>query len=352
MSKILIVDDENSIRITFSKFLTNEGHNVKIAENVEKALKIVKHDKFDMIITDIIMPRESGMILLKKVHEIDSEISVIVITGEPSVETVTESLRYHVDDYLQKPINKVKLINTVNKALRNKQILDEKNYLEKENKKYRTELENLVLKRTIKLQEIMKGTIEAISAMIEIRDPYTAGHDKRMGNLSVKISKKMGLDKETLDGINIAGRLHDIGKISVPAEILSKPGKLTKLEFDIIKTHAECSYNILKNIEFPWPVADIVYKHHERLDGSGYPRGLTSADLGISERILMVADVIEAMLSHRPYRPALGMDVVINELEKNSGIKYDEKVVATALSIITKDKFKLDDSNFKVDFDI
>ncbi|HNV46201.1 MAG TPA: HD domain-containing phosphohydrolase [Spirochaetota bacterium] len=178
-----------------------------------------------------------------------------------------------------------------------------------------------------RMRKIMFESIHAMATALEYRDPYTAGHQKRVADLSKEIGSVMGLDDETIEGLYLAGVVHDIGKIYVPAEILTRPSKLSPVEFSMIKEHSEAGYQILKNIEFPWPIAEAVYRHHERLDGSGYPGNLTGKDIILEARILAVADVVEAMASHRPYRPSLGLEPALDEIAKNRGRLYDPAVV-------------------------
>lgn len=178
-----------------------------------------------------------------------------------------------------------------------------------------------------RLSRALEGIIRAMSVTIEMCDPYTAGHQRRVSKLACAIAREIGLPETQIEGIRMAGEIHDIGKIYVPAEILSKPGKLTDIEFTIIKTHAQVGYDILKNIEFPWPIADIVVQHHERLDGSGYPARLKADAILPEANIIIVADVVEAMSSHRPYRPSHGIDKAIAEITQNKGILYDAAVV-------------------------
>lgn len=178
-----------------------------------------------------------------------------------------------------------------------------------------------------RLQDAMAQTIQAIAATVEKRDPYTAGHQQRVAGLSVAIAREMGLSDTQIEGIRLGAIIHDIGKIYIPAEILNRPGKLSEHEFGLIKTHAEVGYDIVKDISFPWPLAQIILQHHERLDGSGYPQGLLEKDIIIEARILAVADVVEAITSHRPYRPALGLDVALQEIYKGKGRLFDPAVV-------------------------
>jgi putative nucleotidyltransferase with HDIG domain len=177
---------------------------------------------------------------------------------------------------------------------------------------------------------------------VEARDPYTAGHQRRVADLARAIAEEMGLSKERIEGIRVAGGLHDIGKINIPAEILGKPGRINNMELGLIKMHPQVGYNILKGIEFPWPVAQIVLQHHERMDGSGYPQGLVGGDIVLEARILAVADVVEAMSSHRPYRPAHNIDKALEEISQNSGILYDPEVADVCLRLFTEKGFKLE----------
>jgi response regulator RpfG family c-di-GMP phosphodiesterase len=193
-----------------------------------------------------------------------------------------------------------------------------------------------------RLQKALAGTIQAMALTIEMRDPYTAGHQRRVGKLSCAIAKEMALPAAQLEGIQMAADIHDIGKIYIPAEILSKPGQLTEIEYSIIKTHPQVGYDILKSIEFPWPLAEIVYQHHERLNGSGYPRGLSGENILLEARIMCVADVVEAMSSHRPYRPAHGIDKALDEIVMNRGLLYDARVVDICIILFKEKSFSFE----------
>ncbi len=194
----------------------------------------------------------------------------------------------------------------------------------------------------IKLRKAMNGIIQAIELTVEARDLYTAGHQRRVSDLARAIADEMNLPKNTIEGIRIAGLLHDIGKVHVPAEILSKPGQISDVEFSIIQSHPRVGYEILKNIEFPWPVDEIVHQHHERIDGSGYPHGLSGDEILIEAKILAVADVVEAMSSHRPYRASPGIDSALEEIEKNRNILYDPEAVDACLRLFREKNFKFD----------
>jgi PAS domain S-box-containing protein/putative nucleotidyltransferase with HDIG domain len=206
----------------------------------------------------------------------------------------------------------------------------------------RKKAEVKLLKSEETLKKTLNGAISTLAAIVETKDPYTYGHQQRVCKLATAIAEDLGLDEKKVEAIRIASLIHDIGKVNIPASILSKPGKLTDIEFDMIKTHPQLSYNMLKRIEFPLPIVDIILQHHEKLDGSGYPRGLKGKDIMIEAKILTVADVVEAMSSHRPYRPALGLDVALDEIMRNKGILYDPDVAESCFKLLTKKKFKFD----------
>jgi HD-GYP domain-containing protein (c-di-GMP phosphodiesterase class II)/sensor domain CHASE-containing protein len=191
----------------------------------------------------------------------------------------------------------------------------------------------------INLRKAMGGTIHALAAATEMRDPYTAGHQRRVANLARAIATEMKLPKEQIEGIRIAGTIHDIGKIYIPAEILTKPTKLSDIEFALIKTHAQGGYDVLKDIDFPWPIAQMVLQHHERLNGSGYPNGLKSDQILIESKIIAVADVVEAMATDRPYRAALGIGIALGEIKKNKDILYDSAAVNACIKLFIEKNF-------------
>jgi HD-GYP domain-containing protein (c-di-GMP phosphodiesterase class II) len=194
-----------------------------------------------------------------------------------------------------------------------------------------------------RLEHAMESTLQAVSSMVELRDPYTAGHERRVGELAAAIGTEMGLPESTVKGLRLAGYVHDLGKISVPAEILSKPTRLAPMEYDLIKNHPQSGFDVLKNVDFPWPVAQVILQHHERLDGSGYPQQLKGDEILLEARVMAVADVVEAMFSHRPYRPGMGLDAALAEVETNSGRFYDARAVAACLRLFRDKGYKLPD---------
>jgi PAS domain S-box-containing protein len=192
-----------------------------------------------------------------------------------------------------------------------------------------------------KLELAVLGTVQVASSMVEMRDPYTAGHERRVGEIAAAIGRKMKLDSHRIEGLRIIGQVHDIGKIGIPAEILSKPGRLSRSEMDLIREHSQKGFEILKTVEYPWPIADAVLQHHERMDGSGYPQGLSGDEIVIEARIMAVADTIEAMSAHRPYRAGLGIDAALNEIERGNGIQYDPESADACLQLFREDRFSL-----------
>lgn len=192
-----------------------------------------------------------------------------------------------------------------------------------------------------RLKKVFDSVVDVIGKIVEVRDPYTAGHERQVAKLAVAIAKKMELPQEQIDAIGIASALHDIGKVYVPSEILSKPGILSRQEFELIKVHPALGFEILETIDFPWKISDIVLQHHERLDGSGYPNGIKGKDILLEAKIIAVADVVEAMSSHRPYRPAPGIEAALDEIAKNRGKLYEPKVVDICIRLFREDCFTL-----------
>jgi len=195
--------------------------------------------------------------------------------------------------------------------------------------------------------ESLEATLDAvtvsISNMVELRDPYTAGHQRQVAHIAGAIARKLSLGMDDVKGIEVAATIHDIGKIAIPAETLTRPGRLTSAEFEIVKTHSQAGHDIVAEVPFPWPVAEMILQHHERLDGSGYPNGLTGEEILPGARIVAVADVLSAMSAHRPYRPALGTDAAVAELQANRGRLYDEDAVDALLDMVGHQRIDPDD---------
>ena len=195
---------------------------------------------------------------------------------------------------------------------------------------------------TEKMLRAMEDTIQAMAMIVEMRDPYTAGHQRRVTELACAIALELKVSEDRITGLRLAGLIHDIGKVRVPSEILTNPDGLSEAEFTMIKMHPVVGYEILKTIDLPWPIAQIVYQHHERVNGSGYPIGITGEDIILEARILAVADVVEAISSHRPYRPARGIEAALNEIRSNNGILYDKLIADACLKLFEEKRFKFE----------
>jgi PAS domain S-box-containing protein/putative nucleotidyltransferase with HDIG domain len=205
----------------------------------------------------------------------------------------------------------------------------------------RKKVEDALQQTLASLKKAVSITIQVMVSAVEARDPYTSGHQTRVADLACAIAREMKLSRDQIEAIRLAASIHDIGKLSLPAEILSKPTKLTEIEFSLIKEHSKIGYEILKNVESPWRLAEIVYQHHERINGSGYPRKLKGDDILMEARIIAVSDVVEAMASHRPYRPGLGVDAALKEIENNRGISYDLEATDACLRLFRENGYQL-----------
>ena len=195
------------------------------------------------------------------------------------------------------------------------------------------------LKSSVELEKSLEESIKSIAYTVESRDEYTAGHMKRVGQLASAIARELGLPEDTVHGIDLASTIHDVGKIAIPVEILTKPGKLSKVEFMLVQTHVEAGYDIVKNIQFPWPIARMILEHHERMNGSGYPQGLKGDEILLGSRIIALSDVIEAMSTHRPYRFVVGIDAALDEIKQHRGTLYDAQAVDACLKLFAEKRF-------------
>ncbi len=341
-AKILIVDDEPAIRHLLRQLLEKERYACFTAEDAESAITFLDTNPMDMVISDLSMPGKSGMQLLEHIREQFPGVATMIMTGTGNSDTARTAIALGAYGYLYKPFQKRQVLANISDALCRRST-ELQNRFEKEN------LEQIIdeNKRHLstfdeKINQILESIVRAMSMAIESRDPYTAGHQQRVGKLAAAIASQMGFSEEQIQYIRMAGIIHDLGKISVPAEILSKPGRLSEAEMNIIKDHPRIGYHILKEIEFPYPIAQIVYQHHERMDGSGYPQGLTEPHILAEAKILAVADVVEAMMSHRPYRPALGIDAAIAEIEKNRDRYFDSAVVDACCHLCRDEKFNFE----------
>lgn len=366
---ILIVDDEDSILNAFKRILADEDYDVRVANNGSDGLNILRsaNKPFSLIISDQRMPEMNGVQFFAQAKEIFPDAVRILLTGYADSDAIIEAInKGGVHLYFTKPWHEEEILLHIKQSLSKVEILAENKRLmeliqnkNKElvalNKKLEKKAEektNDLLIQTEKLKEsykksqiILDGIVRTLSKIIETRDPYTSGHEDQVAKIACKIAREMKLSEDQISFIHIAATLHDIGKISVPSEILTKPSVLSNLEREIIKTHCKVANDVLKNIDFPYPVAEIIYQHHERMDGSGYPRGLKGDEIALEARIIGVADVIDAMASYRPYRPALGVDAAIQEIVKFKGVTYDPVVVDACLKVYKKTSANRTDGN-------
>ena len=317
---ILIVDDEETIRNLLREVIQKDDHLCFLAANGEEALAALETEDVDVVITDITMPKMDGIALTEKIKaRYDQDI--IMMTGNVNNVTYRDAIAIGCSDFIQKPFD----IQEV--SIRLKRVLRERSM--------RAEL-NRALHES---EKMLEGMIHTLSSTVEARDPYTSGHQIRVAELACAIARELKLPEDRITAIRMAGVIHDIGKIAIPGEILSKPSRLLKVEFQLLKIHPKVGYDILKNSNFPLPLADIVYQHHEKIDGSGYPKGLAGKEILLEARIMTVADVVESMSSHRPYRPALGIDATLETISENRGTLFDPDVVDACLKVIRKEGF-------------
>jgi putative two-component system response regulator len=331
---VMVVDDEYSVLKTTELILEEEGYQIELCSTGKEAIEKLNKN-VNAVVLDINMPDLTGLQLFMKIKTENPYVPIIFHTGSVTCKEDRRGNRrqFRPYAYVLKGNDPEQLLDTVASAIESYG-----NILK--NVKFSEELYKEFKQSSNKLRTNMEGTIQAMALTVEMRDPYTAGHQRQMANLASVIAGGMGMTTEQIDGICMAGIVHDIGKIRIPSEILCKSGKLTESEFSMIKSHPQVGYDILKTIEFQWPIAKFVLQHHEKMDGSGYPSGLSGDNILIEARILCVADVVEAMAPQRPYRPALGIEKALEEISRNREVLYDSSVVDACLSVFAEKKFK------------
>ena len=360
---LLIIDDEEAILDIMTMMLEEEGYDLRTANSAEEGLKILQESPiFSLIISDQMMPGMTGVQFFTQARKICPNALRVLLTGYTDTDAIIDAINSGgIHLYITKPWQKNELIYTINQMLSKAELLIENRLLNELVKKQNAELlelnktlEEKVRLKTLSLSQraeelkasfektriILEGTVLAMSKIVESRDPYTAGHEQQVARIACIIAQKMSLSEYQMEAIRIAAQLHDIGKMSVPSEILTKPGRLSHLEMEMVKTHSQNAHDILENIKFPYPIEQIILQHHERIDGSGYPKGLKGDDIVLEARIIGVADVIEAISSHRPYRPALGIEAAMEEITTHRGTLYDEKVVDACIEIYREEGFR------------
>ncbi len=324
MRRILIVDDEEDYRKMVHGLCQKISHTYAcdLVANAHEALEAIIRGRYDLVISDIQMDGGTGIELMRAAKELYPKLDFIIMTGHSPEYEFSDIIDAGASDFIAKPFALGELKAKIGRIEKERMVLRD------------LRESNLRLSESFdQLKSVLEDSINALGSALEMKDLYTAGHQKRVSDIACQIARNMELSHTQITAIRLAGLIHDIGKISVPSEILSKPSKLDQLEFGLVKRHSNTGFDILKQIPFPWPIAKIVLQHHERMDGSGYPQGLSGNEILLEARIIAVADVVEAMSSNRPYRPALGIQKAMEEITKNKGILYDPDVVAACLRL-------------------
>jgi putative nucleotidyltransferase with HDIG domain len=331
--RVLAVDDEPAACKLIALILAPPDFHCATACSAEEALLALHRDKYDAVISDLTMPGIGGVELLTRVRARYPHIAFLVTTGVDDVEVGVEAMRCGADDYLVKPLRESAVVASLENALR-------KRLLEKEVEVYRHRLEEMVAERTAQLRSALQqversyeDTLQALGAAIDLRDNQTAGHSQRVRGYSVEIARAMGWRDKQLESLSRGAYLHDIGKLGVPDGILLKPGPLTTEERKVMQQHVEIGFDLVKDIPFLADAAEIVLTHHERFDGSGYPRNLKGEEILPAARIFGVADTLDAITSDRPYQSAQSFEVAVETIRRLSGTHFDPKVVSVFLGI-------------------
>jgi len=320
--RVLAVEDCEDDTLLLVRLLQRGGYDVTF-ERVDTAAAVnaaLDRQAWDIVIADYSIPGFNGLDALALCKARGLDVPFIIVSGTIGEDVAVETMKAGAHDYILKH-NLVRLLPAVQRELG-----------EAEVRRKRKQAEEALQRSYNQLRETFIETVNALASTIEMKDPYTAGHQRWATRLACAIAKEMGLSEKRIEGIRMAGLIHDIGKINIPAEILNKPGHLSEIQYNMVKIHPQVGCDILKEIKFPWPVAEIVLQHHERMDGSGYPQGFSGAEIILEARILAVADVVEAMASHRPYRAA-GIERALDEISRNKGTLYDPDVVDVCLKL-------------------
>ena len=330
---ILLIDDEQTILDIMTLMLARAGYDLHTALSGEQGLKVLAaHSGFSLIISDQQMPGMTGVQFLARAREICPDALRVLLTGYTDTDAMIDAINSGgIHLYLTKPWQKDDLLYSINQLLAKAELLIENRRLNEVVRKQNAEL--IGLNKSLE-EKVRVKTLHLDQRAFELNASYERIRMILEGTvLAGVIAQKMALPQDSVDAVRISAALHDIGKIAVPSEILTKPGRLSHLEMEMVRTHPQNAYDILKTIAFPYPIAQIILQHHERMDGSGYPQGLKDREILLEARILGIADVIEAMSSHRPYRPAMGIDAAIAEIAGCRGVLYDPAVVDACLDI-------------------
>jgi len=328
--RLLIIEDSERDAALEIRALEAAGYIVTymVADTAAGMKAALAGQAFDIVISDHNLPQFDAPGALAVLRQSGQEIPFIIVSGAIGEETAVELMKAGAQDYVMKD-RLSRLGSAVEHALKDTENLRERKLAEEK-----------LLKSYESLKKTLNDAINTMIQILELRDPYTAGHQRKVADLATAIAAEMKLEETRIEQLRTAALIHDIGKMYIPTDILSKPGKLADIEFSLIKAHAQYGYDIVKGMDFPGVVAQAVLQHHERMDGSGYPGRLKGEDTLLEAKILAVADVIEAMASNRPYRPALGVDKALEEVSKNRCKLYDPDVVDVCLELFKSGRFE------------
>lgn len=342
---ILIVDDDQSTCGSLTLIFGQEGYETETARTGREALRRAQRRFFNLALVDIKLPDVEGIELIARLKGINPDLAVTMITAYASLETAVEALNKGASAYIMKPLNMHEVLVIVREALEKQRLFVENHRLCQAAGRELAERKQTAeeLRKNLEgLRRIFNETVRALASAVEMREPYLAGHQERVTTLAVAMARKLSLPEDQIDGLCVAGLVHDVGKLFIPTEILGKSGELTLTERETIKTHPKVGYDILKTIEFPWPVAEVVRQHHERLNGSGYPRGLAGENILLEARILSVADVVEAVSYPRPHRPPLGIDKALEVISESRDLLHDAEVVEVCFQLFREKGFRFE----------
>lgn len=365
---LLTIEDDRIVRKTVVNHLARSGFRVFEAGDGVAGLDVFHRERPDLVLVDLRMPGLDGFGVLEAIARDSPETPVVVVSGTDTVDEAIRAMQLGAWDFISKPIQDMGVLDrTIHRILDRAELLREKeiyqSYIEKEivrrtaqleqrtreleaaNDKLTAEIaeraraEEALCDSLLATRKAMEGTINVLSIVGEFRDPYTAGHQRRVAQLARAIAESMDLPAAQVACVHLAALVHDIGKIAIPIEILCKPGRISDVEFSIIRTHPQVGFEILKTVEFPWPIAPIVLQHQEHLDGSGYPAGLKGREVCIEAQILAAADVVESIGSHRPYRPTLGLDKALEEIGRCRDVWFEGRVVDACIRLFRDERF-------------
>jgi putative two-component system response regulator len=340
---ILVIDDEKTMCNLLKDSLSEQGYNVTTTQKARNGLQHVRNSLFDLIITDLKMPKVDGIEIMRRIKESDPDNTVIVITGYPSFETVQEALRLGAYDYITKPFNLEEIFFIVKRAVEFRRLRLANKKLMKELEEENIILEKKVKERTGDLKELYKNmqsaymaTVKALAQAIDAKDHYTHSHSQNVTKYAVAIAKEMGFSQREVHTLREACQLHDLGKIGIHDYILNKSEKLTQEEWEKIRSHSLRGAEILEPLTFLDKAIILIRQHHEKYDGTGYPNGLTGEEIKLGARIIAVADAFDAMISERPYRKAYSKKYAISKLKETSGTQFDPQIVKSFLEVLKK----------------